>query len=179
VATERLIGRLATAVTIGCVAVVAITLGALALPSVRAKLGFPAARPVSYPIGDRIDVPASLYESAGQTLFVFARSSCTACQRSKPALTEIVAQIRRTPAARILVVTSDMHRASEVAYANDLGLDDAQVIGLNLDGLRLRVVPTLVLVDQRGRIHYTSEGMISPGQEEELLRAVTSLAVPH
>jgi hypothetical protein len=176
VATERLIGKVATAVTIGCVAVVAITVAALAMPSLRARLGFPPGRSASYSVGQRIDVPANLYDSSPLTLLVFARSSCSACQRAKPVFADIARRLSAPSSARILLVTSSTRHEDEVSYVRDLGLDESHLVTLDGAGLRLQVVPTLVLVDRLGEIHYASEGVPTAAQEDDLLRAVASLA---
>jgi hypothetical protein len=158
------------------VAVVAITVGVLAVPSLRAKLGFPA-HATSYAVGERVDVPAALYQGSSPTLLVFARNSCSACQRGKAGFARVTYELRRHP-ANVVVVTSQAHRDDEIPYARDLGLDESHVIGLDLSGLRLKVVPTLVLVDDEGQVRFTSEGVISPTQEQDLLRAAASLAPP-
>lgn len=177
-ATERLIGKLAAAVTIGCVAVVAITVAALAMPSLRARLGIAPGRSASYSAGQRIDVPASLYDSSPLTLFVFARSSCGACQRAKPVFADIARRLPNPSSVRVVLVTTSTRQEDEVAYARDLGLDQSHITTLNGAGLRLQVVPTLVLVDRLGEIHYASEGVPTAAQEDDLLRAVASLATP-
>jgi thiol-disulfide isomerase/thioredoxin len=169
---------MATAVTIGCVAVVVITVAALAMPSLRARLGFAPARSASYSAGQRIDVPANLYDSSPLTLFVFARSSCGACQRAKPLFADIARRLSNPSSVRVLLVNSSTRREDEASYARDLGLDESHLVTLNGAGLRLQVVPTLVLVDRLGEIHYASEGVPTAAQEDDLLRAVASAATP-
>jgi len=176
VLTDKFVGQAATAVTVGCVAVVAITVSVLAVPSLRAKLGFPAS-PTSYAVGERVDVPAALYQGSSPTLLVFARNSCSACQRGKPVFARVTRELR-DQSVNVVVVTSQAHREDEIPYARDLGLDEGHVIGIDLSSLRLKVVPTLVLVDGQGQVRFTSEGVISPTQEQDLLRAAALLPAP-
>ena len=105
-----------------------------------------------------------------------AQGSFPPYRRAKPTFARVAAQIRRTSSANVVVITGSARHADEVAYTRDLGLEESQLVSLNFNGLRLRVVPTLVLVDGHGQVHYSSEGVISSAQQEDLLRTVTSLA---
>ncbi len=155
-------------------AVVAITVGVLLMPSVRAKLGFPSAGAKTYAVGERVDVPPALYQSSAATLLLFARNTCSACQKAKVAFARVAARLRER-STNVLVVANVNHRADEIPYVRDLGLDESHLVEVDFNDLRLKVVPTLVLVDREGRVHYTSEGVISPTGEEDLLRAAISL----
>jgi thiol-disulfide isomerase/thioredoxin len=158
------------------VALVAVTAAAVAFPSVGARLGFASTRPTSYTVGERVDVPASVYESSRVTLLIFARSTCSACQSAKPAFAAIAMQVDAIPEAGVRVVTSSSGGRDERAYARDLGLTDTQFVTISFDGLRLKVVPTVILVDQRGVVRFTSEGVPSAAQRDELLAAARALA---
>jgi thiol-disulfide isomerase/thioredoxin len=177
VPSDRLVGRLATGVTIGCAALVAITIAALAFPAVRSWLGVSSARSTSYSVGQQIDVPASLYDTSAATLLIFARSTCGVCQSAKPVFAALAAELRALPQARVLVLASNTS-GDERVYVRDLGLQDTQLVTMSFGGLRLKVVPTLVLVNRRGAVEYTAEGVPSAVQQRELLVAAKTLAPP-
>jgi hypothetical protein len=171
VAAERLIGRLATIVTIACVAVVALTVAAIASPTFRARFGF--ARPASYPAGSAIDVPGHLYSGSPQTLFVFIRSSCIACQNAKPMFSTIKADLEKVGVSTTLI-TNGQNANEEAAYAKELGVDASKLIAMNVSAIKLAVVPTLALVNERGEVLYSVEGIPTDPQRQELLTAVAS-----
>ena len=156
----------------GCVAIVAVTLAALAKPELRARLGLAPARPASYSVGDRIDVPDRLFAASPLTLLVFVRSNCGACQSAKPAFARITSQLGAT-STRTVIVTAGARSAEELGYATDVGLDRTHLETMDFSNLKLQVVPTLVLVDQRGKVLYAVEGVPSDAQQQDVLRATT------
>jgi hypothetical protein len=130
----------------------------LALPSIRTRLGFVQARGLSYPLGGQIDLPAGVYARTSRTLVIFARTSCVACQHAKPVFTEIAAALSKYHDVRVVMVTGEQLAADETKFAAEMGLDASALIRMDLDPLRLRVVPTTVLVDARGAVLYSTEG---------------------
>ena len=173
--TESLIGRVAIGVTIGCVALVAVTASALAVPAVRSKLSFVFGDSAAYRAGDKVDLPSEFYSASPLTLVIFARSGCGACQQSKPSFVAIVNELRSSSAARVTMATASPQAETEVAYGQSLGLEASAVVATKLDVLRLQVVPTLLLLDREGRVRYASEGVPSAAQQQELLSAVKAL----
>jgi hypothetical protein len=64
---------------------------------------------------------------------------------------------------------------SELAFARGLGLVDGQVAPVDLRTLRLRRVPTIVLVDRHGAIHYALEGAVPASDQEDVIKRLISL----
>jgi len=174
--SDKLVRRLATGATIVCVALVAVTVLALASPSVRTRLGFRSGRPASYLTGQQVDLPAPVWETSPVTLLIFARSTCSACQRAQSAFTTLVARLAAMPEARVLVVANSRGAHDEAGYARNLGLDDGHLVTVDYGGLRLGVVPTLILVDRRGVVRFASEGVPSTEQLNDLVAAARALA---
>ena len=153
-------------------AIVALTVAAIASPTFRARLGF--ARAASYPAGSQIDVPGHLYASSPLTLLVFVRSNCAACQNAKPMFGTIRADLEKIAVPTTLIV-SGLHAVDEAAYAKDLGVAADHLVTLDLGAItKLQVVPTLVLVNQRGEVMYSAEGIPTDPQRQDLLNAVAS-----
>lgn len=173
--SDDFVRRLAGGLIISCAAVFIATVGALAMPGVRAKLGFASATPVSYEVGSRIDLPALVYESSPYTVVLFARSSCGVCQAAKPLFGRLVADLKSASTTRVVLVVGTTSRHDEEKYAKELGLSETQLLRLDLKSLRLRRVPTVVALDERGIVLFSREGAPLPTEQEQFLQTVMSL----
>jgi hypothetical protein len=152
------------------VAVVAGTLLAIAMPAWRRALGFGDADHAAYAVGDRVDVPREIYESAPLTLLLFTRADCVACQSAKPTFTSLITRLRHRGALRVAMVVRPGSEREERPYLHDLGLDDTSLVTADFSALRMKRVPTTLLVDQQGIVRYFVEGPPSAVDEAELMR---------
>lgn len=175
-AFDVLVRRLATSVTLFCVALVACTLVVAAFPGLRARLGLVVIETPSYAVGDQIDVPASMYDVRPLTVLLFARSTCGTCESAAPTFSAMLAPVHLNQQGAIRLISTGANQVDELAYARRIGLDDADMQTLDVKGLRLRLVPTLLVVDRRGVVRYASEGVPPPVQQDEFLRVVRTLA---
>ena len=171
---DLLIRRAATAATIACVAVVAGSVLALAVPKWRRALGMAPADKRAYAVGDRVDVARTIYASAPLTLLLFSRSECSACQGAKPALASLLAGLRNHPAVDVRLVVSEGTQADERRYLHELGLAEDCLAGADFSALRLQRVPTAVLVDRQGEVRYSVEGPPTGLDQAELVRIAAS-----
>jgi thiol-disulfide isomerase/thioredoxin len=169
------VGRIAFALSIGSAALVLLTVGALAMPAARARLGLAPVRTSGYPVGGRIDVPPSVYDASPYTVVLFARSTCVFCQRARPLFAKLAADVAEDPSVRMVMVSSPSGRTGDLEYARSVGLDESRIVVLDPRSLRLKTVPTLVLVDRQGQVRYSHEGMPTAADLEELLRTTTVL----
>jgi thiol-disulfide isomerase/thioredoxin len=161
-----------------CATVVTVTAIALAMPSVRSIFpGVPAAPKPSYEAGQSVDLPPGIVQQAPHTVVIFFSPDCGACERLKPFLARLSA--RGQNAVRVVAITGVANPADALAFAKQIGLDQSRLITMDLKTLRLRRVPTVVLIDQRGLVHAAIEGLPSAQEEESLLRRVTSLSAGH
>jgi thiol-disulfide isomerase/thioredoxin len=164
------------AVAVVCATALTVTAVAIAMPSVRASLGFVPPPPApSYAAGQRSDFPANLFEQAPHTLAIFFRSDCGACARMKPFLARLAARDDGA-AVRVVAVTGTGNRADSLAFAKQIGLGESRLMMIDIGTLRLKRVPTVVLMDRSGVIQVALEGIPSSQEEEKLLRMVTSLS---
>lgn len=167
--------RLATGGIVACVVTVAAT---VAYPFVSAALGWSSGGHPGYAVGDRVDLPPSMYAKAAHTLVIFGRSGCGVCQRMKPLLTDMVARVGRAPSMAAVLVTSASDLDAEVQFARDIGLTADDVNPLDLGTLRLKLVPTVVIVNRHGEVQFVHTGEAgSSGADAELLRIVSSFAL--
>jgi hypothetical protein len=168
--------RAATAITIACGLVLAGTALLLFSPSLRARLGFGGPHAPAYVEGDLIDVPRNLYASTSATVLIFARSSCSVCQRAQPSFAASVRQLRTLPGVAVRLVPTGAKSDDEAAYGRAIGLSEAEITPVAVQTLRLRVVPTVVVVDRNGRIQFSAEGVLSGAQEGALRQAAASIS---
>lgn len=159
------------ALTVAAVAIVCATAALVARPDLRARLGL-ASEP--YAVNQVVDVPVAIYDSSSYTLMIFARSTCEVCQRSSAFLRRLAGESAGA-GADVRLITSAPVAEGELAFARTLGLPDGQVAPVDLKTLRLRRVPTIVLVDRRGAIHYAREGAVPASDQEDVIKTVISL----
>jgi hypothetical protein len=161
--TDRLLGRTAGFANATLAVALGVTLAVIVWPRVEASLGItPDAEPAAYAVGQTIDVPADWYQAKPYTLVLFARATCGACQQAQPFLQQLVADVRTK--GDVIVGSPGLEPDADRAYARQLGLDDAHVRAVPA-GLRVRATPTLVLVNQRGRILGAWEG-VGPAEQQ-------------
>jgi hypothetical protein len=157
---EKTAGRWASGIAGGTIAVLVLTAGALFL-AVRG--GDP------YPIGGTTDLPEALYRSAPLTLVIVSRSSCGACQDAKPFFATLVSELKRARDSQTLLLT-EQPAGEERVFAVDVGIPEDHVRSMDLRGLRVRRVPTLLLVDASGGIRFVKEGAPKAAEQEDWLR---------
>lgn len=176
---DLVLGRLSVAVAVVCATAVTATAVAMAMPSVRSSLGIgPAPARPSYVAGQTSDLSAEVYGQATQTVVMFFRSDCGACERMKPYLARLASRNRGND-LRVVAVTGVANSLDSLAFAKEIGVDKSRLITVDLATLRLRRVPTIMLIDRTGQIEVALEGIPSAQDEESLLRKVTSLSQSH
>jgi hypothetical protein len=152
------------------------TVFVLRTPQLSSWLG--AGDPVAYDEGDRIDVPSPLYARSDVTALLFVRSNCAVCQDTKPLYAEVIRELRTLPGAAILAVIRRPVQGEDTAYAAELGLDATEYAAIDFTSLRLRRVPTLVIVDRTGRIVHAWEGA-PPVPDRDGFAATVRSFYPH
>jgi len=154
---ESQVRRLSVVVVFASLALLAGTVAAVFSPGLRHILGL-ARHPRAYQIGERVDIPREAFETTSYTLVIFTRASCAACQAVQPRLKELAKEISATRDVRVSVVMPAQSPDEGRKYVQGLGLTDSSFFPLTLRSLRLRVVPTAMLVDRDGTILGVSEG---------------------
>ncbi len=167
---DRLLHRASVAASAGLVLMLAATLIYVGWPRVSSYFGVkPTAAPPVYAAGDRVDVPAAWYADAPHTLIVFARASCTACERAQPFLKDVVSRMNGKGAA--VMAHPDGAPEDDRKFARSLGVSDDHVF-LTTPGLRVRATPTMVLVDRQGKVLGAWEGAGKPERQAAILKVV-------
>jgi hypothetical protein len=171
---DDIVRRITTGVLVACLAVVAVTVCAATVPAVKNRLGFATTQSLSYTVGGRIDVPASLYRSTSRTVLVFSRASCGACQRAKPVEAAIALELTQHPDVPVLIVTDTTFQKDESAFAHAVGIPPSRLFRTDLTKLHLKRIPAIVVVDRSGKVLASEEGIPSEVQHEAIVRTALS-----
>jgi hypothetical protein len=168
--SDILLRRVATVTSALLVVVVTGTALTIAWPRIASAMGArPSPPPPAYEVGQTIDVPLEWYASASRTLVLFGQASCGACQDAAPYLQELVSHLH----SRTTVVVGSPGTALEddTAWAASFGIDRASVFAVPRR-LRVKVTPTLVVVNQQGQILGAWEGIGPKEKHADLTAAI-------
>jgi hypothetical protein len=166
--------RIAVGIIAFCTLALAVTALVGFVPALKARLGWGSVERAAYLVGDSIDVPHDLYDGSDQTLIVFASGTCGACLRSAPALSRLAEKLRGSR-TRFLLITPAARRVDQQTLVSAASLQAAESTALDLTTLRLKNVPTLVLVNQTGRILYSREGYLDEDGAQAVRLAMSRL----
>jgi hypothetical protein len=163
-------------IAVGIIAFCALGLVATALagfaPAIKTSLGWSSAERAAYVPGDSIDVPRDFYDKNDQTLLVFASGTCGACLRSASSLGKMAEELRGSR-TRFLLVTPAIRHVDQQTLVSAASLHTAESVALDLTTLRLKNVPTFVLVNQAGRVLYSREGYLDADGSEAVRSAIS------
>jgi len=121
-----------------------------------------------YAAGERLEgLPADALQ--GQSAIVLAVSSaCSLCTESMPFYRRLLAARPAGSPVRVVAWTYDAVEQGE-AYLHGHGVHPDRVVAIDRGRARLRGTPTVLLVDGRGSVEAVWEGVLSQGQEEDVL----------
>lgn len=171
--TDRVVRRSATVVIGILLAVVSLTSVVLSNPSwrerVRRQMGWQAQFDVGFPSG----VPQEWHQSAKPTIVIFVSSSCEACRRSAVFHSGLRAAAAAGGLRVVTALTSPNDDPS--AYAATESLPASDVVRFDVTGSRLRIVPTIVIVDHSGMVIDMKEGVLPESEQHALLESLKKL----
>jgi hypothetical protein len=173
---DRRARRIAYALIGACAIALSATAVVGAWPSVRTRLGWDPPAEHAYVVGGTIDVAPEIFNGTDRTVVVFASGFCGACLRSRPALAELVSGFRAASSTpvRMVLITPTMLRVDQDAYAKAIGADADDYLPLDTSSLRIKLVPTVVVVDRTGRILFVREGVVAAADRD----AIRAAALP-
>jgi hypothetical protein len=163
----------ATLVTTLCLLTLAGTGLALAVGPLRDRF-WSTSTSTSYAVGDVVDVPPDAYSRASHSVILFARSSCSACQASKPVMAAIANDLSTRADTALTLVAPEKPAAEQREFAEAIGIDATRIVYADLRSLRLRYVPAVVVTDRAGRVLFAREGLMTETDRLDLLRALES-----
>lgn len=168
--TERLVNRASVAASGALILMLVATGGYILWPRVSSYFGVKAApAPPAYAAGQQVDVPAAWYADSSHTLILFARASCTACEKAQPFLKDLVAKLD----GRAMAVMGHPAGApdDDQKFAASLGIS-AEHVFETVPGLRVHSTPTLVLVNRQGRVLSAWEGVGKEDRQAAIVAAI-------
>ena len=168
---ETWLGRIAALAATGAVLAVLATVAIAASPSVRLVLGLGADAPSFVP-GDTLDLPETVRSPAARTLVIFADATCGVCEQGKGLLADVVSSATAVPDLSVRLVTGTAWPDSQRAYARALNLDDSAWATADLHRMKVRRVPTIVLIDRDGAVIQSWDGL--PSSALLIVNGVTS-----
>ncbi len=168
--SDRVVRAASLAASATLIVTLSATLAYISWPRLSSYLGVkPASAPAVYAAGDRVDVPSGWYASSSHTLIVFARASCSACERAQPFLKDVVAHMGGHGSA--VMAHPPGAPEDDQQFGRSLGVADDHIF-MTTPGLRVRATPTMVLVDREGRVIGAWEGAGKPDRQAAILKAV-------
>lgn len=127
-----------------------------------------------YDPGDRIDpIPGLTYDQAERTVLLFLSSTCIYCTESMPFYRSLAEAQRDSPGLFRLVAVTKEDKNVMANYLGSHALTVDQITTVAADQpFRLRLTPTLVLVDRDGKATQSWVGALSEDNKAEVLRAI-------
>ena len=172
--SDRFLDRFSVTASIVLAVMLCTSPGVVFWPRVATALGIEPAPPApAYAAGDHVDVPAAWYTRHPRTLVVFARAACGACQNAQPFLKTMAASVMAGGGG----VTIAGHRespADDASFARSLGVPEEAIVVFPA-GLRVRVTPTLLLVNRDGTVLHAWEGVGPDAKQQSIAAAIAAV----
>lgn len=174
--SDKTLRRLSVAASIGFMLMVGATTTYIAWPRVAGAIGIkpapPPPAPPAYVAGQQVDVPAEWYNTARHTLVLFARESCSACQKAQPYLQTLVESVKGR--ASVVMAHPAGNEESDALFARSMGIPEANR-HIVKTRLRVKATPTLLLVNQQGAILAAWEGAGRTEKQAEITKTIHGL----
>jgi hypothetical protein len=141
------------------------------VPSLRTRV-LPSTVPQGYQVGELLDVAPAVYNNYDFSVVVFADVNCPACQAAVPFLERFVLLASRTSAggAAVLMTTSlDEPADSMILRMRKSGATVLTPSRWKVTKMRLQAVPTMMIVDRKGRVRFVHAGVPENSDEEARL----------
>lgn len=114
------------------------------------------------------------YQSPSQTLLLALNTNCIYCAASTPFFQRLSQIERDNPAlVHVVAVFAEAKDAVDV-YEKKNKLDVHTISGANFSALHVSGTPTLILVDNQGKVRDFWIGKLSDQAESSVIRAITN-----
>jgi hypothetical protein len=167
--TDRFVRAILAGAAVVALALVAATVVMGALPRFRSRFLSPS--PPAYEPGDQLTLLPANLRLEHRNVVVFSRHDCSACQQSKAEFTNLAADLRGARPVQLIFIVPAPLSEEELIFGREIGLESSP-LGLSLQDSRLRGVPSVAVVDERGKILMFHEGVLT----EETRRYITTVA---
>jgi hypothetical protein len=173
--SDRWASKISNLAIVACIGTLGLTLALLVSPGLRGLVGAERSASPAYSLGDVVDLPREMFESRAFTVVYFATTTCGACLRGKDALLELSRTIEGRPediAVVFVAPTSD--RDAGRGFGAAVGVDPTRHFFLDLAKLRLKKVPTILLLNQSGHVVFAQEHAPDSSTQAAVVARVSS-----
>jgi hypothetical protein len=173
--SDRGLLRASTWIIVACLGTLALTVALFATPSLRNRLFADASLSSVYASGEIVDLPGEVYQGQSFTLIYFATTTCAACLQAREAMRELADAISDgVEDVEVALVTATTDRDARAAFGEAVGVNANRHFSLDLSQLKVRKVPTVLLVDKMGRVLFAQERAPDSATHSAILDRVKS-----
>ncbi|HEY0796171.1 MAG TPA: redoxin family protein [Acidisarcina sp.] len=120
-------------------------------------------------IGKTVALPGVRFPEKTKSLVLAISTTCHYCKESEPFYRDLLA---RSAGKVKVVAVLPQSQAEAQAFVKDEEMPSMQVVSAQLDSIGVHATPTLLLVDERGRVQNAWIGKLDEkGQQDVLSRA--------
>jgi hypothetical protein len=170
---DRAVHRGAIAVISVILAIVTLTSLVLANPSWRDRARRQLGWTTYFAVGSASGLPPEWHESAKPTVVIFVSGACAACRQASP----FHRALRSSGQGAGLRVVTALTSTSDdpAAYAGSESQSPHDVVRFDATGSRLRLIPTILIIDRNGVVIEEKEGVLPEAEQHALIARVWSL----
>jgi len=126
---------------------------------------------LSVPVDTRIDLTGFDFHVSAETLVLVLQKDCQFCSRSAPFYKRLLEQYSGNPNLRIVAALPHSPEVSR-RYLASLELFVTDVREVELAEVKVPATPTLLLLNNEGRVKASWVGMLSREREEEVIQII-------
>jgi thioredoxin-related protein len=123
--------------------------------------------------GSTVSLAGVDWRKNGQTLLLVLDTKCAYCKASAPFYQDLARAATQNRRVQLVAVLPQDIRESK-QYLSDLNVPIDQVRQSVFDVLGVKGTPTLILVNQNGKVEQSWAGKLPPEQETEVLKRIAS-----
>jgi hypothetical protein len=138
------------------------------LPSITGR-PTPKATALAPPVGATISLPGVEWGLRNGNILLILSTKCHFCADNAPFYKALVNEAKKRGNVDLIAIFPQTVGESEI-YLRGLGLAIDKVVQASLSSVGARGTPTLVLIDNKGKVKNTWMGRISPDKQSEVLR---------
>lgn len=144
-------------------------LGAMVRGNLLQQRPTPAPRRADVQVGSTISLPGVHFPAQRDSLLLGISTTCHYCKDSLPFYRQLTARLQGR--VSVIAVLPQSQPEAE-AFMRDAGLTGVQVVSEKLSNIGVYGTPTLLLVDDKGKVKSAWVGELDSGREQSLISAI-------
>ena len=117
--------------------------------------------------GAQLTVPGISWSDSEETVVLALSDKCKYCTDSAPFYKELAAETAKRKGVRVVAVFPQEESAGK-KYLTDLGVNVDDVKQATLDSIGVRGTPTLLIVDNTGKVKHSWVGLLNDERETQV-----------